>query len=157
MSKTVLSIIRIFSGVIVSISNILFGVLIDKYRFKLLMIIITIIEIFVAGSIDFFVINDVIYFIYIFLVLLCIGGTFSLLAPEFNKIFGLLVGPECYGITAVWIGFTNLIGPLLIKFATNYYRIILIIGGSFCVIKLIIVMCFDDQKYTTSKPLLNKE
>ena len=148
---------RISSGVIIGISNILFGFLMDKYGFKIFMIIITILEIFIVGSIDFFVINDAIFCIYIFLVAICIGGTFSLLAPEFNQIFGLLVGPECYGITAVLIGFANLIGPLLIKFAINYYRIILIIGGSFCVIKLIILICFADQKYITKKPLFNKE
>ncbi len=126
----------------------------DKYGFKVLMTLITLIEIFVAGSIYILMINEIIYYLYIVLILICIAGTFSILAPEFNKIFGLISGPECYGLTAIWIGLANILGPLLTKFVIKNmksYFIILIIGGAFCVIKLILVICFTDVKYIKSK------
>ena len=73
----------------------------DKFGFKKLMFIITIIEIIVGSSFYFIVKFEIIYIIKLLLVALCIGGTFTILTPIFVKIFGLFVGPELYRLTGI--------------------------------------------------------
>lgn len=135
---------------IVSLSNLLFGFLFDYSNFKILMYIITFFEIFISASFYFFVKNDYIFFLYIILLLICIGGTFSVLVPEFNKIFGIYHGAEIFGITGIWIGIGKLIGPLITKYIlekNKHYAIAFLAGGSLCVIKLGILIFFIEERY----------
>ena len=142
------------SGIVISLSNLLFGFLFDRSNFKFLMYIITFFEIFISASFYFFAKNDYIIILYIILILICIGGTFSVLAPEFNRIFGIYHGAEIFGITGIWIGIANLIGPLLAKYILENntdYAIAFLIGGSLCVIKLGILIFFIEERYINTK------
>ena len=121
----------------------------DKFGFKKLMFIITIIEITVGSSFYFIVKFEIIYIIELLLVALCIGGTFTILTPIFVKIFGLFVGPELYGLTGISIGISNLLGPVLMKIISGNdysFLIIFLIGTGFCIIKLIVVIFFDENQ-----------
>ena len=60
----------------------------DKFGFKILMFIITSIEIIIAGTLYITVQNDILYVISVLLISACIGGHFAILSPTFNKIFG---------------------------------------------------------------------
>lgn len=130
----------------------------DRFGFKLLLYLITIIEIIIAGSFYFIAINQIILLIYIFLVLICIGGTFSILAPEFNKIFGLLQGIEIYGIISFFIGTAHFIGCIFSRFLLKkniHYILSFLILGSFCVIKIGILMFYEEKKLINSKKSKN--
>lgn len=142
------------SGAVICVSNLIFGFLFDHSSFKCLMYIITLLEIFISASFYFFAKNDYIFILYIILILICIGGSFSVLAPEFNKIFGIYHGAEIFGITGIWIGIANLIGPLLAKYILKNnrdYAIAFLIGGSLCVIKLGILIFFIEERYINTK------
>lgn len=118
------------------------------------MYIFTVIEIITSGSFYFLSINDYIFFIYIILILICIGGTFSILSPQYAQIFGINNGIEIYGMTGIMLGFANFISPILGKYILKEkrdYVLIFIICGSFCIIKLGILMFFTERKYTKNK------
>ena len=88
----------------------------DKFGFKPLMFTIAFIEITIAGSFYFIVKINELYFICVLLIALCIGGHFSILAPLFNKVYGVDIGPQTYGICGFFIGISNLTGPLICAF-----------------------------------------
>ena len=118
------------------------------------MYLITLFELFISTSFYFFAKNGYIYTLYIILILICIGGNFSVLVPEFNKIFGIYHGAEIFGMTGIWIGIANLIDPLLAKYILKKntdYAIAFLIGGSLCVIKVGFILFFIEERYINSK------
>ena len=58
----------------------------DKLGFRILMFIITGIEIIISITLYFSVNYSFLYIISVLFVSACIGGHFSILSPEFNKI-----------------------------------------------------------------------
>ena len=137
-------------GIVNGSSRFLWGYLMDKFGFKTLMFAITIMEVTVGISL-FFVVN--VSFLFVICVLCigaCIGGNFVILAPTFNKIFGLQTGPELYGITSISIGMANLSGPIMTKFILNEnkdYLIAFLIGAALSFAKLIILFFFKEEQY----------
>ena len=137
-------------GIVNGSSRFLWGYLMDKFGFKTLMFAITIMEVTVGISL-FFVVN--VSFLFVICVLCigaCIGGNFVILAPTFNKIFGLQTGPELYGITSISIGMANLSGPIMTKFILNEnkdYLIAFLIGAALSFAKFIILFFFKEEQY----------
>ena len=86
----------------------------DKFNFKILMVIISIIEITICFTIYFFADNPVIFVIENLLVATCLSGTFTTITPLFNKVFKE-VGAEMYGLTGFFIGLASFLGPVLTK------------------------------------------
>ena len=120
----------------------------DKFGFKILMFIITGIEITISITLYFSVNIGFLYIISVLLISACIGGHFSILSPVFNKIFGLEKGPEMYGLTGNFIGVASISGPLMTNFILNDegdFLIVFLIGGVLCVIKLIVLFFFDEN------------
>lgn len=159
----------------------MWGFLRDKLGFKILMIIITLIEIIISITIQFSVHNSFLYAISILAIAACIGGHFAILAPTFNKVFGLGLGPELYGITGIFIGIASISGPLLTNFIlkdekdesnqsdknnTTYknkkdeieieYLIVFLVSTILCSIKLIFTVFFDENTPYAYKSELNK-
>ena len=121
----------------------------DKFNFKILMIIISIIEFIVCGTIYFFAGNAFIFVIENLLVACCLSGTFTTITPLFNKVFGDDLGAEMYGLTGFFIGLASFAGPILTKLLIkddSDYLIIYFIGGGFCVVKFIALLFFDERK-----------
>ena len=119
----------------------------DKFNFKILMVIISIIEITVSVTIYFFADNPFIFVIENLLVAICLSGTFTTITPLFNKIFNN-VGAEMYGLTGIFIGVASFLGPVLTKILIKEdedYLIIYIIGGVICLIKFIFLFFFDEN------------
>ena len=113
------------------------------------MYIITGIEIIVGISFYFVVKIEIIYIIELLLIALCIGGTVAILTPIFINVFGLFVGPELYGLTGISIGCSNVLGPLLLELFSednSSFLIIFLIGTGLCIIKLIVLIFFDENK-----------
>lgn len=120
----------------------------DKFGFKILMFVITVIEMIIAATLYFSVHTPVIYVISILLIAACIGCHFSILSPCFNKIFGLEVGPEMYGLTGNFIGIASICGPLMTKFIIKEksdYLYAFLVGGTFCMIKIFVLFFFDEN------------
>ena len=144
-------IIGILFGIVNGSSRLLWGYLMDKFGFKPLMLIISFIEITIAASFYFIVKINILFLIYVLLIALCIGGHFSMLAPLFNKVYGVAVGPQIYGICGLFIGVANLTGPLLSAFFLEEKEDFLIgflIAGSLIIIKIIGLFLFDEnEKY----------
>ena len=130
----------------------------DKFGFKVLMFIITGIEIAISISLYFTVKITILYILSILLISACIGGHFSILSPVFNKIFGMERGPEMYGLTGIFIGVASICGPLMTKFLLNDpgdFLAVFLIGGALCVIKLIVLFFFDENDpFTLNKSII---
>ena len=123
----------------------------DKFGFKPLMFTIAFIEITIAGSFYFTVKINELYFICVLLIALCIGGHFSILAPLFNKVYGVDIGPQTYGICGLFIGISNLTGPLICAFFLEKetdFLYAFIGAGSLVIVKIICLILFDEnEKY----------
>ena len=139
----------------------------DKFGFKILMFIMSIIEMGVAGSIYFLVDYPIIYVIETSLIGCCLSGTFTTLTPLFNKVFGKEYGAEMFGLTGVFVGLASFCGPVLIKIlipkneleigegeddqGIRYYLYLYIIGGVISFIKFIVLIFFkEDDPYIFS-------
>ena len=82
-------VIGVMFGVINGSSRFLWGWLMDKFGFKVLMFGITGLEIFIAATFYYFAKFAGLYIISVLIVSACIGGHFAILSPVFNQIFGL--------------------------------------------------------------------
>ena len=123
----------------------------DKYNFRIIMVIISIIEMTVSVSIYFFATSPVIFVIENLLVATCLSGTFTTITPLFNKVFKD-VGTEMYGLSGMFIGVASFLGPVLTKILIKdentpdyYYLIIYSVGGGLCLIKFIFLFFFDEN------------
>lgn len=126
----------------------------DKFNFKILMIIISLIEFVICGTIYIFADKPVIFVIENLLVACCLSGTFTTITPLFNKVFKDL-GAEMYGLTGFFIGLASFMGPVLTKLLMKKdsdYLVIYLIGGGFCFIKFIALLFFDESKEFVFKP-----
>lgn len=135
-------------GLVNGFSRFLWGWLMDKFGFKVLMFFITVIEMTIAASLFFSVHSPIIYVLSVLLISACIGCHFSILSPCFNKIFGLEVGPEMYGLTGNFIGIASICGPIMTKFIikdTHDFLYAFIVGGTFCLIKIFVLLIFDEN------------
>ena len=127
----------------------------DKFNFRILMIIISIIEIAICGSIYFVSHIPALFVIENLLVATCLSGTFTTITPLFNKVFKNL-GAEMYGITGFLIGLASFLGPILTKLLIKRdadYIIIYSIGGGICLIKFIALFFFDENSEYVWKDL----
>lgn len=140
----------ILFGIVNGSSRFLWGYLMDKFGFRTLMFVITTIEVTVGVSLYFVVKFAPLFVICVLLIGACIGGNFVILAPTFNKIFGLQIGPELYGITSISIGIANISGPILttlILKENKDYLISFLIGGSLSFTKIILLLFFKEEQY----------
>ena len=139
----------IMFGLVNGSSRLLWGYLMDKFGFKPLMSVIACIEIIIAGSFYFIVKYDILYIISVLMIAACIGGHFSILAPLFNKVYGVAIGPQTYGICGFFIGVSNMSGPLLCMFflkENKDFLIAFLFGGSLVLIKIFCLCIFDENE-----------
>ena len=144
-----LYIIGILFGLINGGTRFIWGILMDKFNFKILMFIISIIEFGVCGTIYISASNPYFFVIENVLVACCLSGTFTTITPLFNKVFGDKNGAEMFGLTGFSIGLASFAGPVLtklyIKDESDYFELYLI-GGGVCVVKFIALILFDEKK-----------
>ena len=149
-------------GLVNGSTRFIWGLLMDKFGFKILMFIISIIEMGIAGSVYFIVEYHIIYVIEVSLIACCLSGTFTTITPLFNKVFGKENGAEMYGLTGFSIGIASFCGPILIKIiipksdsetkkddpSIKNYLYLYIVGGVICFIKFIVLIFFkEDEPY----------
>ena len=120
----------------------------DKFGFKVLMFIITAIEIIISATLYFSVQIEALYIISVLLISACLGGHFAILSPVFNKVFGLEKEPEMYGLTGNFIGIASVSGPLMSNFILKEkkdFLIVFLIGGALCVVKFVVLIFFNEN------------
>ena len=120
----------------------------DKFGFKVLMFIITAIEIIISATLYFSVQIEALYIISVLLISACLGGHFAILSPVFNKVFGLEKGPEMYGLTGNFIGIASVSGPLMSNFVLKEkkdFLIVFLVGGALCVVKFVVLIFFNEN------------
>ena len=120
----------------------------DKFGFKVLMFIITAIEIIISATLYFSVQIEALYIISVLLISACLGGHFAILSPVFNKVFGLEKGPEMYGLTGNFIGIASVSGPLMSNFILKEkkdFLIVFLVGGALCVVKFVVLIFFNEN------------
>ena len=142
-------ILGILFGVVNGSSRFLWGHLLDKYGFKVLMYTLTFFEIISASTIYYTVQYDVLYIIIVLIVAACLGGNFCCISPLYTLIYGIEVGPQMYALAGIVMGIAQFCGPILVKFiltSKKDYLITFLIGGTFCVCKLAVLLFFDDTE-----------
>ena len=131
------------------VTSIIFGLLMDKYGFKIINIIISSIEIGVSFTFYFSVYIGVIFAIEIILISCCLSGILTTITPLFNKVFGKEIALEIYGITFIFLYVPlipiELFKSFMIKECQNYL-ILYSIGGGISLIKLISLIFFKENK-----------
>ena len=159
MGQDPLYLIGILFGLVNGSTRFIWGYLMDRFNFKILMIIISIIEIGICGSIYFISHIPSLFVIENLLVATCLSGTFTTITPLFNKVFKNL-GAEMFGLTGFLIGLASFLGPILTKLLIkddSDYIIIYSIGGGICLIKFIALFFFDENSEYVFKDLENPE
>ena len=113
------------------------------------MYIIVSIEIISSSILYFTVEYDVLYILIVLLIAACLGGNFVCIIPLYTQVYGMDAGPRMYALTGAIIGMAQFCCPLLLKFLLSDkkdYLIIFLIGGGLCVIKLIVLIFFNDKE-----------
>lgn len=111
--------------------------------------IIAITEIISSSVLYFTVEYDLLYILFVLLIAACLGGNFVCIIPQYTQIYGMDAGPRMYALTGAVIGILQFCGPLLVKFFLSEkkdYLITFLSSGSLCVIKLVILIFFDDKE-----------
>lgn len=147
--QTTMFVLGILFGIVNGTSRFIWGWVLDKFGFKILMGTITLLEVIVACTIYFIVEYDVLFVIIVLISAECLGGNFCCLSPVYTIIYGIEVGPQMYSLAGVVMGIAQFSGPIITKFiisAKKDYLIVFIIGGSLCLIKFGVLFFFDDKE-----------
>ena len=142
-------ILGILFGVVNGTSRFIWGHLLDKFGFKILMYILTFLEIISSCTIYFTVQYDALYIMMVLIVAACLGGNFCCISPLYTLIYGIEVGPQMYALAGIVMGIAQFCGPILVKFILSSkrdYLVTFLVGGTFCVCKLGVLLFFDDTE-----------
>ena len=148
-NQTSMFILGILFGVVNGTSRFLWGHLLDKFGFKILMYTLTFLEIICSCTIYYTVQYDALYIIMVLIAAACLGGNFCCISPLYTLIYGIEVGPQMYALAGIVMGIAQFCGPILVKFILSSkkdYLITFLIGGTFCVCKLAVLLFFDDKE-----------
>ena len=142
-------ILGILFGVVNGTSRFIWGHLLDKFGFKILMYTLTFLEIISSCTIYFTVQYDALYIMMVLIVAACLGGNFCCISPLYTLIYGIEVGPQMYALAGIVMGIAQFCGPILVKFILSSkrdYLVTFLVGGTFCVCKLGVLLFFDDTE-----------
>ena len=136
-------------GIVNGGTRFIWGLLMDLIGFKILMFLITILELGLSGTVYFFAGNKIIFILENLLVACCLSGTFTMITPLFSTVFGKELATEIFGITGFFIGVASFVGPLLTKVIIKEdrdYLMVYSIGGGVCLMKLLALFCFKEKE-----------
>ncbi|CAK69197.1 unnamed protein product (macronuclear) [Paramecium tetraurelia] len=128
-------------------SRFLWAVLFDKYGFKKLFLVISVINLICSATIGYINNSYAGYFIILCLTMFCEGGLLSCYPAVSAKVFGHKVGPVIYGGLFFVIGISNMLGYLLYKFGEpkiGYNGVFWIVFG-FCCVAFILGVLFKEE------------
>ena len=108
----------------------------------------------ISLSISFIVNNVILYIASNWLIAICLSGIFTVLAPSFNKIFGMKNGATVYGFSGIICGLSSFLGPVLSKLFVKedlHYKILYMSSSSISVICLIVLFIFKEEEFEYNK------
>ena len=150
ISQGNLQLMAFLFGFVNGSTRFIWGHLLDKLSYRLLMLIILLLELTVSISVYFSAGTTVLYLIENFVIALCLSGTFTMITPTFNKVFGNKNGAKIYGLTGILIGIASFLGPiltkLLIKKEKDYLEVYLIGAGS-VFINIVTLFFFKNEPF----------
>ena len=150
ISQGNLQLMAFLFGFVNGSTRFIWGHLLDKLSYRLLMLIILLLELTVSISVYFSAEKTVLYLIENFVIALCLSGTFTMITPTFNKVFGNKNGAKIYGLTGILIGIASFLGPiltkLLIKEEKDYLEVYLIGAGS-VFINIVTLFFFKNEPF----------
>ena len=153
ISQSALQIMAILFGVVNGTTRFMWGLLMDKFSFKPLMLIIMILESSIAFSVYFSKINEYLYIFENLMCAICLSGFFVTITPTFNKVFGFDNGAKLYGLTGIAIGVASFLGPIVTKIyigdknEKDLYRNVYFLGGFIVVLSLISLFMFEEKSF----------
>ncbi len=132
----------------------IWGVLFDLFGFKKPWILLNVISFIISSSIYFVIDYTVIFSIMILFGGVIEGGMFSLLPSFVEKVFGIKLSSEVYGMAFFSFGISGLIGPLIIHFSpglggdddTTGICIAYLVGSGLTLISLVICIFTTEEK-----------
>lgn len=150
ISQGYLQLMAFLFGFVNGSTRFIWGHLLDKLSYRVLKLIILLLELAVSASVYFSAEITALYLAENIVVALCLSGTFTMITPTFNKVFGNKNGAKIYGLTGILIGIASFLGPvltkLLIKKETDYLVVYLIGSGS-VFLNLITLFFFKNKPF----------
>ena len=152
ISQLALQLMAVLFGVINGATRFVWGLLMDKYNFKILMYIIMTLEIIISFTVYYTKINDILFVVVNLLSAVSLSGFFTTITPTFNKVFGFKNGAKIYGLTGILIGVASFLGPVLTKIfikdeKKELYRNIYFVGGGFIIFSFISLFFFEEKSF----------
>lgn len=138
----------------------LWGLLLDKFSFKTLVMSILILQIVIAATFYYSTFNPIVFLIENFGVALSLSGIFTMITPQFTHDFGKKNGTAIYSITGFLIGISSFLGPILthifIEDIEDYEKIYLT-GGGVIVVNVIVWFTYKSEPFVYNKELKEDE
>lgn len=134
-----LTFIGAFGAVACSFSRFFWGSILEKKTFKFLYYAISLLNLFLALTINFIDQIKEVYFAYVILSYICYGGMLGMFPAITSQIFGVRYGPQIYGILFFAFPISNLIQFLLVNYIEQGYFIIFKISGAMSIGSMFIV------------------
>lgn len=116
IDDALLSIIGACSAITNGLSRAMWAMLMDKFGFKCVYILVMIINLICTATIGYLNGDGIAYLFILSITMGCEGGMFSTFPAITSKIFGHKVGPIIYGFLFFAISISNLTAWLLLKF-----------------------------------------
>lgn len=135
------------------VTRFVWGWLVDKFSFKILMAIVLFIQLAISISVYFAAQNLYAFIIVNFLIGMCTAGVFTLLPPTFNKIFGVKNGAKMFSYAGIFIGIASVLGPILTKLVIKEkkdYLIVYLISAGLLVIAIILLFFLNEELFEYS-------
>lgn len=153
ISQRYLQVMACLFGIVNAVTRFIWGWLLDNFKFKILYFLVIFMELFISLTVYYSASYPILYIIENLLCSFCISGTFTMIIPMFNKIFGFKNGAKLFGLTGLNIGFASFLGPLLTNLmitdnsSITIYNKIYLVGAGFVLISLITLIFFEDKEY----------
>ena len=141
--SVILSIAAIFS----SLARLLQGILLMKFEFKPLYVIILILEIACAFTVEWLGGESYyIYLGYVCVAMFCLGSHVTLFPTMIQKVFGTEVGPKVYPLVYQGFSTASLLQYFLLKQLDGNYNFLFKVFGCMTIISLSLTIFFTDVK-----------
>jgi MFS family permease len=128
-------------------SRILWASLYDKFGFRIIYMIILVIQLISAVSLYSARFNFVAYSILLWLAFLCEGGHFSLFPPSAVKLYGIEEGGKIFTISFFAVPLSSFLGFTLAHFIPGIdAKIVFYIGALMTLFNIILLMVFDEDE-----------
>jgi MFS family permease len=150
MSEHFLSNLTKAYSILNGLSRLLWGFLFDKFSFKCLYSICISTQAIVDSILYYSVKHPVLFFLLLCFQGIVVSGKISLNVTMFTKVYGINYFGFIYSVSTAIGGFCHLLGPFIIKITVrkieDYKK--LFIGGSLgCILSLIILLSFSEEKF----------